>query len=46
VVHSHSPVALRVSLIVHAASLATTDLRAELECHHSGEDDCITIERQ
>jgi hypothetical protein len=28
-----------------AASLTTTDLRAELEHRRSGEDDCTTIER-
>jgi hypothetical protein len=29
-----------------AVSLTTTDLRVELECRRSGEDDCTTIEHR
>jgi hypothetical protein len=44
--HSCPLVAPRASLAVRAPSLAMADLRAKLECHLSGEDDCITIGRQ
>jgi hypothetical protein len=44
--HSHTPSAPRMSSTVHVASLATTDLRAELEHSRSGEDGRITIKRQ
>jgi hypothetical protein len=43
--HSRPPLAPRVSS-VHVASLATADLRAELERRHSGEDGYVTIELQ
>jgi hypothetical protein len=43
--HSHPPSAPRMSSML-VASLATVDLRAELEHQHSGEDGRITIERQ
>jgi hypothetical protein len=48
VAHSRSPMAPRVSSAMHvlAASLATVDLRAELERRRSGEDGRITIERR
>jgi hypothetical protein len=46
VANSCSPVAPRTSSAVCAASLATVDLRAELELRHSGVDDRITIECQ
>jgi hypothetical protein len=44
--HSCPPSAPHVSSAVHVSSLATEDLRAKLECRRSGEDGCITIERQ
>jgi hypothetical protein len=44
--HLRSLMAPRVPSATRAASLATVDLRAKLESHHSGEDYCITIERQ
>jgi hypothetical protein len=43
--HSRPPSAPHVSS-VRIASLATADLRSELERHHSGEYGHITIERQ
>jgi hypothetical protein len=45
-VHSCPPSAPCMSSAVRTASLATSDLRAELERRRSGEDDCITIEHQ
>jgi hypothetical protein len=44
-VHSCPPLAPRVSS-VRVASLTMVDLWVELECRHSDEDSCITIERQ
>jgi hypothetical protein len=46
VAHSRSPAAPRASSAVRAASLATVDLRAELEHRRSGEDVHITIKHQ
>jgi hypothetical protein len=42
-VHSRPPMTSRVSSAVHATSLTTTDLRAELERRSLGEDGYITI---
>jgi hypothetical protein len=44
--HSHPPSTLRMSSVIHVASPATEDLRAELEYRHSSEDDCVTINHQ
>jgi hypothetical protein len=46
VVHSRPPSTPRVSSAVRVASLATADLRAELERRRLGEDDSISIEHQ
>jgi hypothetical protein len=46
VVHSCPLLAPHVSSTVRIASLAMTDLWAELKCRHSGEDGRVTIECQ